>query len=329
MQGHVWAAVGGFLLLIELYLVVKWVTGPYFTSVPVGPDDPPGWMKASLIATQVVSAAALAVLLYVLIVRPWRRDRQVRVEGLLAISFLLTSVYDPISNYMHNWLTYNSYFFNRGSVIAGVPGWQSFHAPGRMQAWPIFAVATLYPLWILAWVYLGSRTMRKIKEVRPRTGVLTQAFLAWLTASAIHFGLQSVFARVGFVGEAGGVAIFEGRYFQHPISDFVCAGFVGTALACLYHFRNDKGELLFERGLDRVSTSAKAVGTRFLAVFAGVQLTILLLYHLPMLLYSPSALPMPVDIAERSYLTNGLYDQHGNELDCPPTTTAVSRWDIC
>jgi len=42
---HVFAALGAAFLLVEAYVLLRWVTGPYFTTVPSGPSDPPTWMK--------------------------------------------------------------------------------------------------------------------------------------------------------------------------------------------------------------------------------------------------------------------------------------------
>jgi len=35
-----WAAVGALFWAFQAFVLIKWVTGPYFTSVKSGPDDP-------------------------------------------------------------------------------------------------------------------------------------------------------------------------------------------------------------------------------------------------------------------------------------------------
>src|SRR5262249_49969168 len=50
----IWAAIGGALLLLQLYVWIRWITGPYFTRVPAGPSDPPTYMKVMLTANAVV-----------------------------------------------------------------------------------------------------------------------------------------------------------------------------------------------------------------------------------------------------------------------------------
>lgn len=36
----VWAVAGGALLALQLYVWVRWITGPYFERVPSGPSEP-------------------------------------------------------------------------------------------------------------------------------------------------------------------------------------------------------------------------------------------------------------------------------------------------
>ena len=38
---QVWAAAGGAILALQLYVWIRWITGPYFERVPAGPMDPP------------------------------------------------------------------------------------------------------------------------------------------------------------------------------------------------------------------------------------------------------------------------------------------------
>ena len=42
------AFVGGVILVFQLYVWGKWITGPYFTPVPPGPSLPPLWMRTVL-----------------------------------------------------------------------------------------------------------------------------------------------------------------------------------------------------------------------------------------------------------------------------------------
>ena len=47
---QIWAAAGGAILVLQLYVWIRWITGPYFERVPAGPMDPPMYMKIPLMA---------------------------------------------------------------------------------------------------------------------------------------------------------------------------------------------------------------------------------------------------------------------------------------
>ena len=51
---RIWAVIGGAILILQLYVWTRWITGPYFERVPGGPSDPPLYMKIPLILNMVV-----------------------------------------------------------------------------------------------------------------------------------------------------------------------------------------------------------------------------------------------------------------------------------
>src|SRR4029077_20832270 len=44
----IWATIGGAVLALQVYVWIRWITGPYFERVPGGPTDPPMYMKVML-----------------------------------------------------------------------------------------------------------------------------------------------------------------------------------------------------------------------------------------------------------------------------------------
>ena len=45
---QIWAVVGAAILLLQLYVWIRWVSGPYFERVPAGPTELPTAMKTIL-----------------------------------------------------------------------------------------------------------------------------------------------------------------------------------------------------------------------------------------------------------------------------------------
>jgi hypothetical protein len=139
-----WALAGGLILAFQAYVIINWVTGPYFRRVPQGPSQPPGWMRAELIGWQVLSIPAALGIIYWFLVRPWRRERRVGIDGLIAVAGVSLAFNDPISAWAQPWFTYNSYMINFGSWVAGMPGMSAYHAPGAMVQEPILFIFAAY-----------------------------------------------------------------------------------------------------------------------------------------------------------------------------------------
>ena len=100
-----WALLGGAILAVQLYVLAKWVTGPYFVPVPSGPSDPPTLMKIVLVTWTSVIMIGFPIGLYYFIIRPWRRERRITTDGMLMVAFGLLFFQDPLLNYFNTWST--------------------------------------------------------------------------------------------------------------------------------------------------------------------------------------------------------------------------------
>src|SRR4051794_1069660 len=116
-----WAVLGGAVLVFLAYVLIAWVAGPYFERVPQGPSDPPTWMHVELIGWQVLSIPAALYLIYRFVIRPWRRERRIGVDGLLTIAFATLWVQDPWSSAVDHWFVYNTSMVNFGSWAHSLP----------------------------------------------------------------------------------------------------------------------------------------------------------------------------------------------------------------
>ena len=133
---QIWAVIGGAILILQLYVWTRWITGPYFERVPGGPSDPPLYMKIPLILNMVVVCVGFPIALWWFIIRPWVRERRITLDGILLVSMGLMFFQDPFLNYFNTWCTYNSWLPNWGAWTPYVPGWVSPDEPGRMVPEP-------------------------------------------------------------------------------------------------------------------------------------------------------------------------------------------------
>ncbi|HEX9833494.1 MAG TPA: DUF5135 domain-containing protein, partial [Mycobacterium sp.] len=97
-----WAALGAAALVFQAVMLIRWISGPYFARVDPGPTPLPGWMKIALIGLQIALPIAAAVVLYWFVVRPWRRERRIGLDGMMAMSFLTLAFHDPLSAYVNH-----------------------------------------------------------------------------------------------------------------------------------------------------------------------------------------------------------------------------------
>jgi hypothetical protein len=322
----VWAAVGGAVLLLQLYVWIRWITGPYFTRVPAGPSDPPTYMKALLTTNAVVMCVGLPFVIWWFIIRPWVRERRITLDGILFVSCALFFFQDPLLNYFNTWCTYNTWLWNRGSWSSHIPGWVSPESPGRQVAEPLLINATGYGM-VLVLAIAGCWFMRRIKARWPGISNVGLILLTYAAAFVADFvmeaGFMLPFGLYTYPGSIRSVTVFAGTYHQWPIYEGLMWGGVMTALTCLRYFTDDRGRTVVERGLDQVRGGfAKQQLVRFLAIFAAVSGCFFFFYNIPAQWIGMHSDPWPADHLKRSYFNGGICGD-GTDVPCPDPTLPI------
>lgn len=326
---NIWAFVGALVVIAELYVLTQWVTGPYFERVPTGPSDPPTWMKASLLFWQIGSIPATLGLVFWFVVRPWRRDRHLGIDGLLVIAFCTMWFQDPISSFGGHWFTYNSWMLNRGSWVNDIPGWQSFGEPGAMLQEPILFTPFAYCYIFVIVMFLGSWFMRRLRQRFPaisNLGLIGSCFVLMMVFDLVLEGL--IWMPMGIFGYHGGhLALFPETFHKFPLQEALSIGGTFTVAACLRFFVNDRGQSVFERGSEDVRGGAvRRTAVRALAAIAVVQLAFLVTYNVPNYFIGTHSTEWPRDVQERSYFTNGICGE-GTGRICPGPAAPLTKND--
>ncbi len=318
----IWAAVGGALLVLQLYVWIRWITGPYFERVPAGPSDPPMYMKVPLMANAIVLWRRLCrFAIWWFIVRPWRRERRITLDGMLLVSMGLMFFQDPLLNYFNTWCTYNTWLFNRGSWSPYIPGWVSPEEPGHQVPEPLLTNVPGYAYGVLLITIVGCWVMRKIKARWPNISNLRLIVVTYAFTFVLDFVMEGCFLLpIGlftYPGAIRAVSINAGTYYQWPVYEGLMWGGVQAALCCLRYFTDDRGRTVVERGLDRVRGGVvKQQFIRFLAIFAGVSACFFFLYNVPAQWFGMHADPWPEDVQQRSYFNGGTCGA-GSDQPCP------------
>ncbi len=324
-----WAIAGGAILAFQLYVWISWMTGPYFKRVPAGPSDPPTLMKVVLLTWTAVIVLGLPVGIYYFIVRPWRRERRITLDGMLLVACGLLFFQDPLLNYFSTWSTYNSWMFNRGSWVKDIPGWVSYGEPGRMMAEPLLMNAPGYSYGVLLCTILGCWVMRKAKSRWP--SISNAGLIGVLIVWTFFFDLvmEGLFLMpMGlyiYPGAIKSLSINAGTYYQWPVYEGLMWGGVQAGLCALRYFTDDRGRTFVERGLERIQGGfAKQQLTRFLAIFAACSMFFFAFYNIPAQWFAMHQDPWPADIVKRSYFLMGICGDKTDRL-CPDPALPVPQ----
>lgn len=319
---NVWATVGAVFLAVEAYVIYNWFASGKAVDAPDGPTPIPDWMSTVARAWEICGIPVMLVFLYYFMIRPWRRQGRITLDGLLCIVFISMYWQDPLLNYFNNWYTYGSQFWNLGSWTTNVPGWM---APNTNQMpEPMIWSVPIYIYCVFGVVVLSNWVMRKAKERFPSLGKFGLITICYVFVAGFDMLIEPIFMRLGFWAYGGaleGWTINYGKYYQYPIYEGIVWGFAWTGWACLRYFKDDKGYTWAERGIEKTTLSPRMkTGVRFLALTGVCNLIFLFLYNVPIQFFALRSDPWPRDITSRSYLMNGLCG--------PGTTYACSEPDI-
>ncbi|WP_194827905.1 spirocyclase AveC family protein [Nocardia sp. XZ_19_231] len=328
---YIWAIIGSLLLALQVYVWIRWITGPYFERVPTGASDPPMLMKTILTIWTAAIIIGLPIAVYWWIIRPWRRERRITLDGILLVSMGLMFFQDPFLNYLNTWCTYNTWLFNRGSWTPYVPGWVSPEEPGAQVAEPLLMNIPGYAWGVLLITIGVCWFMRKVKARWPGISNVGLIGVTFAFSFVLDFVMEAcMLLPLGlytYPGAIQSVSFNAGHYYQWPIYEGVMWGAVQAGLACLRYFTDDRGRTLAERGLDQVRGGiVRQQLIRSLAIFAAVSAIFFLFYNVPAQWFGQHADPWPADIQERSYFTGGICGE-GTDKPCPDPALPMPRKD--
>lgn len=323
------AGIGSAILALQLYVWIRWITGPYFERVPSGPSEPPLYMKIPLMANAVVLWVGLPFALWFFIIRPWVRERRITLDGMLLVSMALMFFQDPFLNYFNTWCTYNTWLFNMGSWAPYLPGTTNVEEPGAMVAEPLLTNGPGYAYGVLLITIVGCWIMRKIKSRWPTISNFRLIVATYGIAIVFDFVMEAlVMLPIGlytYPGAIQAVSFNAGTYYQWPIYEGLMWGGVQAALCCLRYFTDDRGRTIMERGLDSVRGGfVRQQFTRFLAIFAGVSACFFFFYNVPAIYLGMHADPWPEDHQKRSYFNGGICGE-GTDKPCPHPDLPLPR----
>jgi len=277
------SVLGVIVAAVYAEVLFRWVTGPYFKASPVGADAIPAWELNLIRFSEVFCAALILLFLWILLVKPWIRDKRISWDGMLMLSLLSMWVLDPICNYFNFTFMYNAYWINRGSWCLYLPGWQSPRGSNLPE--PFFLMGGIYLWWTTINVLVFSWTLRKLRLWMPTYSMLVHIPIGYAVICALDMILELPACFTGLFAYPGAPAwatLWAGTPHQFPLYETFFMNFNYTSIGLLRFYRDDKGESWAEKGVSRMNLSASAKTTlRFFALVGFCNVSYFIVYFMP------------------------------------------------
>jgi hypothetical protein len=327
-----WALVGALIWSFQIYILLKWVTGPFFHQVQPGRTPVPSAMKIAIVTYLVIQWALFFTLGYRWVVRPLLRERTLGIDGLLYLAWAgFFWMWDPMGNYLSPTFTYNAWIPNMGSWVNGIPGWNTPAHPGAQAPEPWLFTAGAYPVFFVLMPILGCWLMRRVRARYPRMGTAGLLVVVYLSVAVLETILEGLlWMRMGLYTYAGTPDklwnLFPSHFYKYPIYESFSWGAVLTAVTFVRWSVNDKGESIAERGLSEVRATGTAKnGLRVLAMVGCMYSMIVVVYWLPYwAIWDAHDSTFPRDVQRRSYLIDGICGP-GTQRACPGPNIPLFR----
>lgn len=326
-----WALIGCLMWTFQIYVLIKWLTGPYFHRVEPGPVAPPMVMKTAIVVFLIVQWSAFAFVAYRWVLRPLLRERRLSFDGMMFLCWCAWYwFWDPFGNYLSITYTYNSWVPNMGSWTNSIPGWNTPGTPDAQVPEPWLFTGGLYGIMIVATSMLGCGVMRALRRRYPylgTVGLLAATYCLFvLLATLLEFGFMRIGLYTYLATPSDLPVAFAEHYYKYPLVEGMFFGAMLTSMVYLRWSVNDRGESIAERGAGnlRIGEGPKS-GIRLMAIVGFTNVIVFLVFYVPyLLIWSPHPERVPLDIQQRSYFMNGLCGPE-TPIACPDKNIPLFR----
>jgi Spirocyclase AveC-like len=322
-----WIVMGAAWFALFVYCMAAWVLGPDFVPNTFGRDQAsPAYVR--FIRTMEVLMVALTVwLLYYFVFKPRLRDGKLSFDGLFFLACFTLVLQEPWHARIRPQLLYNSIFINYGSWMGTLP----VSNPTAYKTPLPIAFAGLGYFWIVAGpAWCGSRWMSRVRAHNSTLSNAKMVFLCFLGFCVFDLIIESFIHRTGmfiFPSTIPWLTLFAGKSYQFPLYETVSWAGTYTTLACIHHFRNDKGETWADRGFDTLRIPAPiAKFARWLALVGICHIGMFVTYNLPYMFWALHGGPFTVTEESHPWLTAGLCGP-STAYDCPGPGVPFARRD--
>ncbi|MUL65815.1 hypothetical protein BOO86_15175 [Mycobacterium sp. CBMA 234] len=280
-----WAVVGVVWLVVSAFTMWGWVTGLDFGAPPVlGPDQMPTGKLIGLRIVEFISTSVLAVAVYFLAWKPWRRDKRITLDALLLLGGIVGFVMDCWLNTRAVLFAFNAHSVNLGAWASSLP----FHDPKvpSHYAESLLWGLPMYIYFCAALGFVGSMGARALRVRFPHLSVQGILAILFVCDFVFDFTVENLIIRstdaYSFVQTNGALTLFAGAKYQFPIYESIFVAGVATAFTYARWSMDwdQDGLSVVEQGVLSLPPAYR-LPVRTLAAIGFCATVLMLCYHLP------------------------------------------------
>lgn len=281
----VWALAGLFWCVIAGQAVVRWVfSDEQFSPAPIiGPDQMSDGRMVALRCFEALSTLVLVWFLWYCVVKPWRKNRRLSLDGKFVIGGLCALGADAFLN-IHSYL----FAWNGNNVDMGV--WSSFmpfhnHEASSRYAESVLWGPPMYVYFCAGVAIVACRYAVPLRERYPNMSNATLFSLVWLGEFAFDFVVENIAIRAthgyAYAQTYGPLTIWDGSVHQFPLYESILVATLGALFTWMRMkaMEDPDGLSPVERGFERWRPGMQPF-VRTFAVIGFCCVSIVLVYHL-------------------------------------------------
>lgn len=282
----VWAVAGLVWVVVATQAIVRWIASDsQFSPAPIlGPDTYPMWREVSLRILEALSMGVLLGFVWFCVVRPWRRDGRLSLEGKFVIGGVFGAVADAFLNSCAYLFAWNAHSVNAGVWTAFLP----FHQAGASSRYAegVLWGVPMYIYFCTGAALIGCQVIRALRRRFPAISNITAFSVVWLLEFFGGLLLENTIIRItqayGYAQTNEALTLFAGSTYQFPVYESLFTASLGVAFSYvrLTALESPDGVSCIERGFERWRPSLQGP-VRLLAVVGFSAVTLIMIYHLP------------------------------------------------
>lgn len=253
---YYFAALGAVFLFFEAWTLAAWLAdGPK----PVTKFQDLASTDASAARVFEILAVLFAIGMAIYVVRQCIRERRLTFDAMFCIMGCLLYWVDPFANWLQPVFYYSSNWVNLKSWCSYAPFVVNPDCSRLPE--PVLFLGCLYTFGFLGFVMALNKGMGLLKRRRPDISAVKLIGITFIGGMVIDFLLEGPMVAFKLWFYPGWPLSFTGEQTRYPFFELVIASILWTGIAAVRYFKNDRGETLAERGMDRSRPGTKAIVT--------------------------------------------------------------------